>query len=206
MRQNAEQYSVLSDSFPFGYRFERTRGERRADSTRRVERVDTELVRSDRGHWRYRPGTVVIRDASGYVMQLPTIADFGSRDFVRNHCFYYAGVDTTAEGRQVRVDFRAADRLRSPDVHGSVLLDAVSYQIRRAELDLSIVPEQLRDVARAHVTTIFREVSPAIVVFAEVRGVTVLRPSRARGAVAETFEEQRLLEFGWLRADPGRAP
>jgi len=206
VRQNAEQYRVLSDSFPFGYRFERTRGEQRADSTRVVERVDTQLVRSDHDRWRYRPGSVVARDASGYVMQLPTLADFASREFLRNHCFYYAGVDTTADGRQVRVDFRAADRLRTPDVHGSVLLDAVSFQIRRAELDLSIVPAPLRDVVRAHVTTVFREVSPSIVVFSEVRGTTVLRPSRAPGAAAESFEEQRLLEFGWLRADPWRVP
>jgi hypothetical protein len=206
LRQNAEQYRVLSDSFPFGYRFERTRGDRRADSTRLIERVDTQLVRSDHDRWRYRPGNVVARDAGGYVMQLPTLADFASREFIRNHCFYYAGVDTTTDGRQVRVDFRAADRLRTPDVHGSVLLDATSYQIRRAELDLSIVPEALRDVVRAHVTTIFREVSPSIVVFEEVRGATVLRPSRSPGAFAESFEEQRLLEFGWLRADPGRVP
>lgn len=206
VRQNAEQYRVLSDSFPFGYRFERTRGERRADSTRVIERVDTLLVRSDHDRWRYRPGSVVARDQSGFVMQLPTLADFASREFVRNHCFYYAGVDTTSEGRQVRVDFRAADRLRTPDVHGSVLLDATSFQIRRAELDLSIVPDALRDVVRAHVTTVFREVSPAIVVFGEVRGTTVLRPSRAPGAFTESFEEQRLLEFGWLRADPGRVP
>jgi hypothetical protein len=206
VRQNAEQYRVLSDSFPFGYRFERTRGEQRADSTRLIERVDTLLVRSDHDRWQYRPGSVVARDASGYVMQLPTLADFASREFLRNHCFYYAGVDTTPDGRQVRVDFRAADRLRSPDVHGSVLLDAVSFQIRRAELDLSIVPAPLHDVVRAHVTTIFREVSPAIVVFDQVRGTTVLRPSRAPGAFTESFEEQRLLEFGWLRADPGRVP
>ena len=83
---------------------------------------------------------------------------------------------------------------------------ADSFPIRRAELDLSIVPEPLRDVVRAHVTTIFRGVSPAIVVFDVVRGTTVLRPSRATGAFAESFEEQRLLEFGWLRAEPGRLP
>ena len=206
VRQNAEQYRLLADSFPFGYRFERTRGERRADRTRLIERVDTQLVRSDHHGWSYRPGSVVARDASGYIMQLPTLADFASREFLRNHCFYYAGVDTSPGGRQVHVDFRAADRLRTPDVHGSVLLDAVSFQIRRAELDLSIVPKPLRDVVGAHVTTTFREVSPAIVVFDEVRGTTVLRPSRAPGAFAESFEEQRLLEFGWLRADPGRLP
>ena len=68
------------------------------------------------------------------------------------------------------------------------------------------MPKELNDVVRAVVTTVFREVSPSIVVFGEVDGATVLRPSLAPQALAETTENQRLLEFGWLRTDPRRGP
>lgn len=206
LRINAEQYRLLADSFPFGYRFQRTQASRLVDSTHVPGRVDTIFIRSDARRWGYRVGDVVELGPEGYVMQLPSLVDFAGPDFLRSHCFYYAGVDSTSEGRLVRIDFRAADRIRAPDVNGSILLDADSYQIRRSELELSIVPRELTDVVRAAVTTVFREVSPSIVVFGEVDGATVLRPSRAPQALAETTENQHLLEFGWLRADPRRGP
>jgi hypothetical protein len=209
LEQNAQQYRLLADSFPYAYREERTNYSVRGDSVIESVHVDTAMLRSDKPGWIYRPGRVVSTDfiTRQRSMHLPTLSDFASDDFVTNHCFRYGGEVPGTDGTDsaaVRIDFRAADKLDSPDVNGSILLDAASYQIRRAELRLSQVPRALRKVAAVNVTTLFREVEPSVLVFSEVHGVSTMIPSKDLLDRIESIEDHVLLDFGFLKTDPRR--
>ena len=203
LRLNAEHYQLLADSFPFGYKMVRSHREMRGDSGRGPATIDTLEIRTDGRGWEYKMGDVVERTGNrGYVMHLPTLRDFASYEFLNNHCFRYAGVDSTRDGVSVRIDFRADVQIRTPDVNGSILLDAKTYQIRSAELQLTKMLKELPQVTAVRVTTLFSEVSPSIVVIHDVNGITSLRRSWGRwNTIAET-EEQRLVQFEWLRRNP----
>ena len=62
-------------------------------------------------------------------MHLPKLDDLASEEFLRNHCFFYAGREQMEYGGTVRIDFRAAERIRAPDVHGSIWLDSATWNI-----------------------------------------------------------------------------
>jgi hypothetical protein len=204
--QNAQQYRLLADSFPYAYHEERTNFSVRGDSVIEGVQTETVLLRSDKPGWTYHPGHVI---STAFItrqrsMHLPTLSDFASDDFVKNHCFRYGGQQPTSDGDAVRIDFRAADKLSSSDVNGTILLDAKSYQIRQAELRLSRVPSALKKVAAVDVTTLFREVEPSVLVFSEVHGVSTMMPSKNLLDNMETIEDHMLLDFGFLRTDPRR--
>ena len=181
-------YSVLTDSLILG------------------RRVDSVLLRSDKPIWTYRPGHVLEQDRPEGLIHLPLLSDFASDEFVKNHCFRYAGEVMTLEGAAIKIEFRAADRLRSPDVNGSILLDATSYQIRSAEIRLSRVPDPMsRFVSSITATTLFREVEPSVLVISRVHGVTTLFPPKLEiVATAQRVDDQALLTFGFTGTDPVR--
>ena len=203
--QNARQYRLLADSFPYAYREERTTFAVRSDSLVLARRIDTLLLRSDRPTWTYRAGKVLSDNNSLELMHLPLLSDFASDDFIQSHCFNYGGMVQTLEGPAMRIDFRADDRLRSPDVNGAILLDAKSYQIRSAVLQLSKIPDQMsRFVSSVRATTIFREVEPSVIVISRVHGVTSLYPPRLDIiATASNVDDQTLLTFGFVGSSPG---
>jgi hypothetical protein len=202
LRLNAEQYQVLSDSFPFSYKVEQTFQSMRGDSSRVNPKIETVAFRSDVHGWEYKMGDMVERTREGRtIMHLPTLRDFASYDFLNNHCFRYGGLDSTRDGALVHIAFEADVQIRTPDVSGSVYLDAKTYQIRRAELQLTKIPPGLSQVTAVHVTTIFSEVSPSIAVIRDVHGITSLRHAGWFAAIAST-EDQHMYAFEWLRADP----
>ncbi|HEX7545821.1 MAG TPA: hypothetical protein VF368_03770 [Gemmatimonadaceae bacterium] len=106
----------------------------------------------------------------------------------------------------MEIDFRAVETLRSPDVNGTILLAASSYQIRSAELRLSRIPDGLsRYVASVSATTLFREVEPSVLVISRVHGVWTLFPPRFNIiGTAETVDDPTLLAFGFVGTAPGR--
>ena len=202
VRMNAEQYQFLSDSFPFKFKVEQIFSAMRGDSSRTDPTMEQEQYRSDVHGWQYKVGDVLDRERDGRtVMHLPTLRDFASYEFLNNHCFRYAGLDTTRDGVMIRIGFDADVQIRTPDVSGSVLLDAKTYQIRRAELDLTkIPPRDLPGVTAVHVTTVFGEVSPSIDVIQEVHGITSLRHSW--GSPVARTEDQRMFAFEWIGTNP----
>ena len=204
LEQNAQQYRLLADSFPYAYHEERTNFSVRGDSVIESVHTDTVLLRSDKPGWTYRPGRVISTDfiTRQRTMHLPTLSDFASDEFVKNHCFRYGGEENTPDGDAVRIEFRAAQKLTSPDVNGTILLDAKSYQIRQAELRLSPVPSALRRVAAVDVTTLFREVEPSVLVFSEVHGVNTMMLSKDLLDYIEQIEDHVLVDFGFVRNDP----
>ncbi|MBX9928656.1 MAG: hypothetical protein K2X99_07045 [Gemmatimonadaceae bacterium] len=104
------------------------------------------------------------------------------------------------------MDFRAAQRIREPDVHGTILLDPVTFQIRRATFELSKVPKEIPDLRAAIFEADFAEVVPSIVIFERVTGRSVLTPMRVRNPVTEIVERQKLIAFRFLHRDPRVAP
>ncbi len=204
LEQNAQEYRLLADSFPYAYRQEQTYFSVRGDSAIENIHHDTAFLRSNKPGWTYRPGGIVSTDfiTRQRFIHLPTLSDFASDLFVKNHCFRYGGDEHTADGDAIRIDFRAAKRINSADVNGTIVLDAKSYQIRSAELRLSQIPSALRKIASVEVTTLFREVEPSVLVFAEVHGLTTMTPSRDLLDDIFAIEDHTLLDFGFLKTDP----
>jgi hypothetical protein len=205
MALNAQQFRLLSDSFPYVYRLQRTQRSVPGSGIVEAASVDTFSVRAGENRWRYRPGGVVTGGIFGSqrTMHLPTLEDFASDEFLHAHCFQYAGSRESAEGPLVGIDFRAADRIRTPDVHGSIWLDAGSFQIRSAELALSRMPGGARGLKELRVTTVFREIQRAIPAFSEIHAVRTFTPSGSMGDPRSATEDQQLLDFAWLRGAPG---
>lgn len=205
LEQNARQYRLLADSFPYAYLEQRTTFAVRSDSLILSRRIDTLLLRSDEATWTYHAGKVLGGDNSQGLMHLPLLSDFASEDFIKNHCFGYGGLVETLEGPAVRIDFRAADRLKAPDVNGTILLDATTYQIRSAVLQLSRIPDPMsRFVSSVRATTLFREVEPSILVISHVHGVTTMYPPRLDIiATASDVDDQTLVKFGFVGRAPG---
>ena len=207
LEQNAQQYRVLADSFPYEYRVARTQYSLRGDSVVEGRHTDTLVFKSNVRRVVYRAGSVVTSNfrSTEHQMLLPTLTDFASDEFVNNHCFRYAGEDQTADGAVVRIDFRAWERLDAPDVDGTILLDARSYQIRRADLRLSQIPYALRhDLTAVSVTTFFGEVEPFVLIFSGVHDVNTLVPSKNLKNYIETHEDHQILNFAFLRGDPAK--
>lgn len=203
VRMNAEQYQFMSDSFPFKYKVEELFTSMHGDSSRTDATMETEQYRSDVHGWEYKVGDVIGYERDGRtLMHLPTLRDFASYEFLNNHCFRYAGLDSTRDGMMIRIGFDVDVQIRTPDVSGSVLLDAKTYQIRRTELDLTKIPRDLPGVTAVHVTTVFGEISPSIDVIQEVHGITSLR--HGWGGTVATREDQRSYGFEWIGSNPAR--
>jgi hypothetical protein len=202
IRMNAEQYRVLSDSFPFRYKMQHTFYSMHSDSSRFDEQMESDAYRSDVSGWEYHPGSVIDRDRSGRsIMHIPVLTDFASYEFLNNHCFTYGGLESLRDGVMVRIDFMADVQLKTPDVNGSVYLDSKTYQIRRTDLNLSMMPRDFPQARAMSVTTMFSEISPSIDVIEQIRGITSLR-ARGWGATVATGEDQRMFGLEWLKSDP----
>ena len=104
----------------------------------------------------------------------------------------------------LRIDFRADDQIRSPDVNGTIYLDPKTYQIRLAELQLSKLVAEVREITAVKVRTIFRELSPNILVFDRVIGTNEIKHGWGSWAVAAIEEDQRMMRFEWLQTEPGK--
>jgi hypothetical protein len=206
LRINAEQYRLLADSFPFAYRIYREYSATDGAKVRKMRRIDTVTYASNAAGWRYKVGNVVGEDAEHNLeMRLPILSDFASDVFLNSHCFRYAGRDSSSDGAVLRIEFRAVDSLKVADVNGTILLDAVSYQIRNTTLDLSRIPITIRGITSVSARTTFTAVAPNIVVFSEIIGTNFLTPSRDWRANVFTTEQQHILKFEWLHGAPGKS-
>jgi hypothetical protein len=204
LRMNAEQYKLLSDSFPFSYKVQQVYYSLHSDSSRTTSGIESETYRSDARGWEYKMGDLIAHAPDGNtLMHLPTLRDFASYEFLNNHCFSYGGIEQTRDGALIRIAFQADIQIRTPDVSGTVFLDAKTYQIRRADLRLTKMPASLPNATAINVTTIFGEVSPSIDIIQEVHGLTSLR-HRAFSSLVGNGEDQRMYALEWLVRDPSR--
>ena len=207
LRENAATARTLATQHPYSYAQYRALGSLVNDEVR-LTSVVAERMEGMR-EVRYRPGRIVTTTGRGSmrssVMTLPTILDLADQAFIDNHCFRYGGISVRAgehgDETWVRLDVRASDKLRSPDVHGVFYLDSATAQLRRMELDLSRtdrLPGTLRSIRAVQATTTFLEIAPGLSVIDNVCGINWLQPSRDRLVTAHPAELQHVaaVQFG----------
>lgn len=212
LRENADRYRLLVTAYPFSYRQLRAMGEL-ADGTLSIQQVDTILVKGE-ARATYRPGRIVNRVSNSrgvpeYAMTLPTILDLADENFIRNHCFAYGGVSAHDAETWFRLDVRASDRLRTPDVHGSFYLDSASSELRRMDLAMSRpdrLPTFLQGVAGVDAVTSFRRIAEGLSVIDKVCGLNYWRRAGQRAANVSAVELQQLLGYAFTAAPVGVVP
>lgn len=190
LKENAEWYQFLVKQHPFSSTQVRALGDLR-DSSTFIQSVEVNIFPS-RTRPEYRAGRVVVRRQNKYSMKLPTILDLADEAFAKTHCFFFGGTSTqtTERGEEtwVRLDVRADDKLKSPDVNGSFYLDSATAQLRRMEIELSRpdrLPPQLSSIGSVHSTTRFVEIARGLSVMHSVCVVTRLVPSTKKSEAAE---------------------
>jgi hypothetical protein len=202
LRMNADQYNALVRAYPFVYSLRRSFGRIRRDNSRLVDESDSVDV-SAVPLWRYAPGRVVVPNPEPkrgvLFMHLPTMDVFADSVFIANHCFHNGGIERSDGGDSYfRIDFIAADSLRTPDFEGSIFLDLESLVVRRTVLRLSRLPP-IRHLLGLESATEFIEVAPSVPVIQSVYSKHVFGRS---AFFPEIFEEQKLIGVRFLRARP----
>jgi CarboxypepD_reg-like domain len=203
LRENAERLRLLSDEYPFRYWVERHVWE---DPPARgaAPELDTLELRSD-VRPRYQPGALIInqrgpRGRWERTLRLPTVIDLADSAFHAAHCFSFGGVDRLYGGSQWRVDFLAAERLRSPDVAGSAWLDSNTYQLRRLIFRLTRAERAATSLRTLEATVEFGELFRSLTVPVHIAAKS---EARNRRRTVTGHEEQRLLRVDFLRGQPG---
>jgi hypothetical protein len=212
LRENARRFAVLADSYPFLYYVERKLTDLGEDGAPVWSATDTVEYRSD-SRARYRPGDVITWSPGmarrlGRVVRLPSLPDLADSAFHANHCFAFGGVVEQDGRRLLRIAFRAADRLRTPDIDGEAYLDPVSYQLRHLSIRLTR-PERAKPMlVSASVAMTPIELFRNVLVPGTVRGATVPRltltvySDRRNERLSQYVEAQRLYRVHFLRALP----
>jgi len=198
LRENAERYRLMADSYPAEYQMARGFGDLDATGETHVRYRDTVALRTDT-RWHYAPGQVIAEeDHDGrLLLLLPTLPDLADSAFQAGHCWYLPGLDTTATEQLIRVDFVPPERLREPDVQGSAWLDPSTYQLRRATVRLTNPSRADWRVRELTVAMTFREIVPSLVLLERMSAVT--RTLRTLPGQRVRAEEQRLLAVHFLR-------
>jgi hypothetical protein len=198
LRQNAERYWLLADSYPAQYRMAR-----RLWVENHLANVDTLQLRTDT-RWRYAPGHLLVdvqgpRGGSEMQVNLPTLPDLADSAFVRVHCFHLVGLDTLDGRRWVRMDFRAWDRLVEPDVDGSAYLDPNNYLIHHATVRLTHPDRALPGLAAFTARVAYREIAPSLLI---VDRISAEQSSYLGSRLVARNEDQQLLDVVFLRPLP----
>ena len=202
-RKNAERDQLLRNSYPFTYRLAR-----RYSSVdegmfgRRSVKHDTVSFGSVTTN-RYRPGDVFIpansNERGGQEVRIPSLADLADEEFLRNHCFSYAGMATVGSVRAYRIDYSPIREISGPDFEGSAYLDSATYMILKAEFRLTRPDRASPPILGLRVTTTFRELLPGLPLFDTIRGVQPVGRT-------ELIEDQKLIDVVFMRRPPGFDP
>jgi hypothetical protein len=199
LQQNAEHFRLLSAAYPYVYISERQFVRSYKDSV--TERTALEQLSGTSARtWKYEPGKMVFENKTTNLtnMHLPTLATFAEESFARSHCFEYAGLVELDGVSLIRVDFTPDEKIKEPDVSGSIFLDPRNYQIRRSEIQLTRVPYALSGQITGHtVTTYFAEIIPGIPIIGAFKADVM----RIREGEVMT-ELQRVVEVQFLAGKP----
>lgn len=207
LRENARRFAVLADSYPFQFSLERTFTDVTRSGVVRTVATDTVDYQSS-ARVRYRPGELIgwgtgPQGDRARVMQLPSLPDLADSAFIANHCFAFGGMVDRDGRRFLRVSFRAAEDLRTPDIDGDADLDPDSYQLRTLTIHLTRPDRALPGLASASTTIQLAELYSNLIVPGSVRGV--LEPiiyGRFGSRITRYVDVQRLLRIRFLRAQP----
>jgi hypothetical protein len=232
LQLNAEQFRLVSSQYPFNSVVERRfshlveepKTEKTpdaapalADTVEVVTKTDSINVPSDQ-RWHYKPGDIIVISGASvlgvrYAVMIPTLAVFADAEFVKHHCFHDAG-EATVDGQTFRrVDFRAAEDIRDPDIDGTMYLDPATYVIRRSIISLSKKSRYTSSYDSVVVETTFDELVSGVPVITRSRGRNMLtldasRPNRTSALpsgsrIISDGELQSVREIRFARDVPG---
>jgi hypothetical protein len=109
----------------------------------------------------------------------------------------------TVEGEPLlRIPFAAAERIRDPDVEGTIYVDPATFQVRRTVMRLTRISRALRPTEEFEVITDFREIMPSIPVIFRTESVERLDPNSDR-KFDRAFETQTLAGYQFTKRKPG---
>ncbi|MBY0489375.1 MAG: carboxypeptidase-like regulatory domain-containing protein [Gemmatimonadaceae bacterium] len=205
LRENADTYRTLVQQHPYAYAIYRALGSTLGDSAR-VTNIAAERIDGIRAV-RYKPGKVVSTERGQSTMQLPTVLDLSDKAFIENHCFHYRGTSQQNGATWFSLEVRAAEKIKSPDVHGIFWLDSATAQLRRMELELSKpdkLPSQLRTIQAVAVRTTFLEIAPGLSVVDDVCAINFLR--NARTQMPHPLELQHVQAVAFTATAPPDVP
>lgn len=173
LRANGERLRLLLAQYPFEYAVEAHLQSRRGkQGPIESDEVDT-LVYASWVQHPYRIGHVVDYwfagrrrndQYPGPYTYLPGLQDLADSTFQAAHCFVYAGEDTVAGAPALRIEFSPLRTIRSPDVEGSVLLDADRFIVRRATFRLTHPERVSPPLHSLSAETRYRELVPLVAV------------------------------------------
>ena len=208
LRQNAERYRLLTKSYPFVYTVRREFGRRATDGSLIIDAAD-EIVVNGAADWRYRPGTLVVREPrsgigtrSEWVMRIPSISDLAEDQFIATHCFHVAGLEEKEGQRLLRLDIVAAERLKSTDVNIVVWLDPQDFQLRHATFTLTKPPPQVRGLLTSSSRVTYRELIPFVPVLALTVAENTVQEGRSQTTTTVLIERQRIERVMFRGARP----
>ena len=203
---NAQQFELLSKSYPFSYLLVATLAHVDKDGVRYQDDIDSVRITSTET-WKYRPGAIVGFSSTGRrfgdrVFRVPTLLNFADPDFVKSHCFHNGGLIDGNRSQLVRIYAMAAEGIKDPDVNAMILLDPQTFQIRASILKLSRMPHVV-GMKDLEVTTEFYELLPSIAVIGRI----VSRQDfdrRVKGIPhLAALEDQQMSDLTWLGVKPG---
>ncbi|MGH7677675.1 MAG: hypothetical protein ACRENU_04350, partial [Gemmatimonadaceae bacterium] len=199
---NAEQYKLLTKRYPFYYVHEAVRSSR--DKKGGKTRIDAHELRQQDGRTesRYSAGRVVARRYGRSFFQIPGLMDFADPDFMLNHCFHVRGTEIVGDEVLIRVDVVAAERIKTPDVNGSIYLDPGSFQVTRTVLRLSKVTRDIDYLTDFEIVTLFREIMPSISIIGSVSSTQTIDP-KSRMQIDTAWETLKLVGYQFVKDKPG---
>jgi len=205
LQKNVDRYRLLVEEYPFRFAREEWRILRNGAGYEQTMNLDTVVYNvHDMESRPYKPGSVVVWTLGPHgtpqqYMPLPTFRYLGDSAFQNTHCFEYVGEDSSGAYPTIRVDFRPASSIRTPDLEGSVYLDEDRYIVRRAEFRITEPGRVVPPISELSVTTTFREIVPLVPLFDEVR---YRRPVYKTGIEA-FLEVDRLIQYKFEHGAPG---
>ena len=231
LQLNAEQFQLVNRQYPFTSvverQFSRTAAQPKKpqanpaglnfDTLEFVTKTDSIKVPSDQ-RWRYKPGEIIVSAGVGplgerYAVRIPTLAVFADPEFVKHHCFRDGG-DVALDGQSFRrIDFRAAETIRDPDIDGTMYLDPQTFVIRRSTVSLSRKSRYTSSYDSVTVETSFDELVSGVPVITSATGRSLLTadagdpgsrsPMPDGSRFISDLERQRVREIRFLHEVPG---
>lgn len=197
--KNAERILVLEKSYPFRAVFEQTSFQLDSAQQQVGHQVDT--IRYDtRVLAGYRRGRVLEgRRGPREVANYFTTSDLARTEFQKWHCFWYAGSDTTSDGRPAhRINFAPVAGVRSADWAGSLLVDSATMTLLRSEARLVNLRSRETAFRSARCTVLYQEIVPTLMVESLAGCLT----SRSSGRYPYTQTRWVLIRFGFTGKSP----
>jgi hypothetical protein len=205
LRKTLERQLLLKSKYPYIGRWERTERFLKSDGGIRGERRETVTDTVGIDDWSYSVGNVLVPDPNnkrfGWKFRMPQVEDMADDEFLRSHCFRYAGTDTVAGAERYQIDFVPTREVTVTDVEGSFYLDARTLVLQNAVVRAVNLPDSLWATS-ATIHAVYREVYPSLVMVQSRTVSQQLRKDVFNVPIAAYVVLDRLLDYSFVDDDP----